>query len=56
MNLVLQKKFPCTVLRLYQVYGPFQDYNGFISFVIKSCIKNDNFLVLTEINLETLYT
>ena len=43
MNLYYKKKFPCTVLRLYQVYGPFQDYNRFISFVIKSCIKNDNF-------------
>ena len=43
INLYYKKKFPCTVLRLYQVYGPSQDYNRFITFVIKSCINNNNF-------------
>tara|TARA_Y200000002_G_scaffold378883_1_gene387111 strand:+ start:188 stop:1102 length:915 start_codon:yes stop_codon:yes gene_type:complete len=43
INLYYKNNFPCTVLRLYQVYGPFQDYNRFITFVIKSCINNKNF-------------
>ncbi len=43
INLYHKKNFPCTVLRLYQVYGPLQDYNRFITFIIKSCINNVNF-------------
>lgn len=40
LNLYKKKKFPCTILRLYQVYGPGQDYNRFIPIVIRAC-KND---------------
>ena len=43
MKLFRENKFPCTVLRLYQVYGPRQDYNRFIPIVIKSCLKNIKF-------------
>ncbi len=43
INQYNKKKFPCTILRLYQVYGPYQDYNRFIPFLIKSCLKNKNF-------------
>ena len=43
VNLNFKKKFPCTVLRLYQVYGPFQDYNRFIPIIIKSCFNNSSF-------------
>ena len=43
MNLFKSKKFPCTVLRLYQAYGPMQDLNRFLPFTIVSCIKNKKF-------------
>lgn len=33
-------KFPITVLRLYQAYGPYQDNNRLIPIVINSCKKN----------------
>lgn len=35
-----KKKFPGTILRLYQVYGPNQDSNRLISSVILGCISN----------------
>ena len=38
-----EKKFPVTILRLYQAYGPRQDLNRFISFVISNCLKNKKF-------------
>ena len=28
-----KKKFPCTILRLYQAYGPKQDFNRFIPII-----------------------
>jgi nucleoside-diphosphate-sugar epimerase len=36
-------KFPCTVLRLYQVYGPGQSLNRFLPYLIFSCMQNKNF-------------
>ncbi len=36
-------KFPYTVFRLYQVYGPNQSKNRLIPIVIDSCLKNKNF-------------
>ena len=36
-------KFPCTILRLYLVYGPNQEYNRFIPIIIKSCLNNEKF-------------
>jgi nucleoside-diphosphate-sugar epimerase len=38
-----KNKFPVTILRLYQVYGPRQELNRFIPIVIKSCKKNKAF-------------
>ena len=38
-----KKKFPVTILRLYQVYGPNQDLNRFIPVVINSCRKDLKF-------------
>tara|TARA_Y100000992_G_scaffold271323_1_gene212196 strand:- start:331 stop:1236 length:906 start_codon:yes stop_codon:yes gene_type:complete len=38
-----KKRFPFIVLRLYQVYGPYQKKNRLIPFVIDSCIKNRKF-------------
>ena len=35
--------FPCTILRLYLVYGPAQEYNRFIPIIIKSCLNNEKF-------------
>ena len=38
-----KKKFPFTVLRLYQTFGPKQDFNRLIPIVIKNCILNHHF-------------
>lgn len=43
LDLYKQKKFPVTILRLYQVYGPNQDLNRFIPIVINSCKNNKVF-------------
>ena len=43
LNLYHKKKFPITVVRLYQVYGPCQDLNRFIPIIINSCKNNRNF-------------
>ena len=43
INLFKKKKFPVTILRLYQAYGPKQDFNRLIPIVIKACIKNKKF-------------
>ena len=43
LNLYKKKKFPVTIIRLYQVYGPYQDLNRFIPIVINSCKYNKNF-------------
>ena len=39
-NLFKKKKFPSTILRLYQAYGPKQDVNRFLPIIINGCIKN----------------
>ena len=41
--LTKQKKFPVIVLRLFLVYGPFQDLNRFISQLIVSALKRKKF-------------
>tara|TARA_B100001123_G_C15270661_1_gene1010211 strand:+ start:553 stop:1464 length:912 start_codon:yes stop_codon:yes gene_type:complete len=38
-----KQKFPCTILRLYQAYGPKQDLNRFTPVIISGCIKNKKF-------------
>jgi nucleoside-diphosphate-sugar epimerase len=38
-----EKKFPCTILRLYLVFGPRQDFNRFIPSVIKGCLEDSLF-------------
>ena len=43
INLFKKQKFPSTVLRLYNTYGPRQDLNRFIPIVISGCIKNKKF-------------
>ncbi len=43
MKLFKARKFPSTILRLYQAYGPRQDLNRFIPIIINSCIKNKKF-------------
>ena len=35
--------FPAVVLRFYQIYGPYQDNNRFMSFIINSCLNNRKF-------------
>lgn len=43
IRLYEKNKFPVTILRLYQVFGPHQETNRLISFVIDSCLKNKKF-------------
>ena len=43
LSLNIKKKFPCTIIRLYQVYGPKQDTNRFLPVLITNCIKNKSF-------------
>ena len=43
INLYKKKKFPSTILRLYQAYGPRQDLNRFIPITIMGCLKNEKF-------------
>ena len=43
LNLYKKKQFPVTILRLYQVYGPYQDLNRFLPIVINSCKLNKDF-------------
>ncbi len=35
--------FPCTIIRLYQAYGPYQKFNRLIPLVIRSCLKKEKF-------------
>jgi dTDP-glucose 4,6-dehydratase len=43
INLYKKKNFPVTILRLYQAYGPKQDFNRLIPIVIKACIQDKHF-------------
>jgi nucleoside-diphosphate-sugar epimerase len=43
VKLFKEKKFPATILRFYQVYGPKQDLNRFLPVVISGCLKNKKF-------------
>ena len=43
LKLFEKRKFPSTILRLYQVYGPRQDLNRFIPIIISSCLKSKKF-------------
>ena len=43
LNLYEKKNFPCTVLRLYQTYGPKQDTNRFLPILITNCLTNSKF-------------
>jgi len=43
LNLYRNYKFPVTILRLYQGYGPKQDINRFIPIVIEACLENKKF-------------
>ena len=38
-----QFNFPCVILRCYQIYGPTQDTNRLIPFVITKCLKDEHF-------------
>lgn len=42
-KLFLNKKFPVVVFRPYQIYGPYQDRNRLIPFIIDKCLKNEKF-------------
>tara|TARA_B100001964_G_C14152362_1_gene562669 strand:- start:52 stop:966 length:915 start_codon:yes stop_codon:yes gene_type:complete len=43
MKLYKKFKFPVIFLRPYQVYGPYQDINRFIPFVIYNCLHKKRF-------------
>jgi nucleoside-diphosphate-sugar epimerase len=44
LNLHLKKNFSVTVCRLFQVYGPKQDNNRILPYLINNCKKNKVFL------------
>ena len=41
--------FPFVILRPYQVYGPYQDNNRLIPFIINSCLQNKKFPCTTGV-------
>ena len=43
LKLKVKFNFPGVILRPYQVYGPHQDNNRFMPFIINSCLKNKKF-------------
>ena len=43
INLFRKKNFPISIIRPYQIYGPYQDQNRFLPIIINSCLKNKNF-------------
>ena len=43
LNLYKKNNFPCTIIRLYQAYGPYQKFNRLVPLVIKSCLNNESF-------------
>lgn len=43
LNLHLNIKFPVTIFRLFQVYGPNQDDNRLLPFLIKNCLQDKKF-------------
>ena len=43
LNMFKITNFPAVILRLYQTFGPAQDTNRLIPFVINSCLKGKNF-------------
>jgi len=43
IDLFQKRRFPSTVLRLYLAYGPKQDLNRFLPFIIMACKKNEKF-------------
>jgi nucleoside-diphosphate-sugar epimerase len=38
-----EKAFPCTILRLYLIYGPGQDFNRFVPLIVKGCLQKNFF-------------
>ena len=43
LSLYKKESFPATIIRLYLVYGPNQDDNRVVPYVINNCIKNKKF-------------
>ena len=43
INKIKKNNFPFTILRLYLVYGPKQDFNRLIPIIIKGCLLGNQF-------------
>ena len=43
INIFKKEKFPSTIFRPYLIYGPGQDINRLIPFVIKNCLEDKSF-------------
>ena len=43
INLHDKENFPTTIFRPYLIYGPGQDFNRLIPYVIKNCLQNKSF-------------
>ena len=53
---LLKKNFPCTILRVYQAYGPNQSTNRFLPILITNCLKNRKFDTSDGKQLRDLFT
>ena len=49
--MVLLMKMFQIIIRAYQVYGPYQDNNRFLPFVINSCLNDESFPCTTGVQL-----
>ena len=45
LNMYKKKKFPFVILRLFQVYGPYQNENRIIPYVIRKSKKNEEIII-----------
>lgn len=50
-ELIIKSKIPYIIVRPYQVYGPYQDNNRFLPFVINSCLNDESFPCTTGVQL-----
>ena len=59
-NFLIEKfyknKFPVVIVRFYQLYGPFQDYNRFIPQLIKASVTKSLFFTSPGNQFRDFYT
>ena len=55
LKLYKTKNFPVTILRLYQAYGPYQDFNRLIPQAIINSLQNKKFNCTSGIQKKRFY-